>query len=263
MSKVITVNNCKNCGNSIETSNFCSKCGAKKITKRITFKNLFQEFVDRFFNLDNSFVKTFVHLFTKPEDVIDGYIHGLRKRYINAFGYFAISLTVLSLFTFLLEDRLFELITVSNTEPQAEVNKAVMDFMVKYQTILNFLSIPLLAIVSKIVFYNYKKYNFTEHLVIYLYAYSHIVAIISLLFIPITLLGVSMQFTFLQFPIYVIYIGYVLKRLYNLSFKSILLKTLLFFVVSFGLYFIISAATIFIMIITGSIDLEAFKPPSK
>lgn len=257
MGDKITITHCKNCETQITGYNFCPNCGAKKITRRITFKNLVNELIERFFNLDNSIVKTFIHLFTKPEEVIDGYIQGMRKRYINAFGYFAISLTILGLYSFFLEDTLREFSTSgSPTEAAIKANKAVMDFIFKYQTILNFSSIPLLAMVSKVVFLNYKKYNFTEHLVIYLYAYSHIVTIVTLVLIPITLLEVSMEATLLQFPVYIIYIAYVLKRLYNLSWKKIILKTLLFFLVSGVFYIIVSIILSVLIVLTGIIDLK-------
>lgn len=232
MSDLITITNCKNCGNQIETYNFCPGCGAKKITNRITFKNLVSEFVDRFFNLDNSFIKTFIHLFTKPEEVIDGYIHGLRKRYVNAFGYFAISITITGFYAFLVKDRMFELMTIalsSIPQEQVEIQKSVLNYTFQYQSLINFLLIPILAAISRLVFLNYKKYNLTEHLVIYLYAYSHIVGFMALFLLPVTF-AIDNIFTIslIQYIVYIGYVAYVLKKLYKISLKKILIKTLLF-----------------------------------
>ncbi len=233
MNDLITIINCKNCGQQIENYNFCPDCGAKKITKRITFKNLIAEFVDRFLNLDNSFVRTFIHLFTKPEQVIDGYIHGLRKKYVNAFGYFAISITITGFYSFIIKDRMFELATTSMSSflPEEELQNQIvaMETSFQYQSIISFILIPILAIMSRLVFFNYKKYNFTEHLVIYLYAYSHIVGIFALLQIPF-IFALDNYFTVIFAPFigYLIYIGYVLKRMYSISLKKIILKTFLF-----------------------------------
>lgn len=262
MSDLITITNCKNCGQQIETYNFCPDCGAKKITKRITFKNLVQDFVDRFLNIDNSFFRTFLHLFIKPEEVINGYINGLRKRYINAFGYFAISITITGFYSFLVKDRLKEIVKLNNySEQQIELQSSIYDFSFQYQSIISFLLIPFLAILSRLIFLNYKKFNLTEHLVIYLYAYSHIVGTMAIILLPLTFIADSILIiAYVQFPIYILYIAYVLKRLYKLSLKSIILKTLLFLVLGSVFYIIFSILIIVVMILTGEVDISNFKP---
>ncbi len=249
MSELITVTNCKNCQQPIESYNFCPDCGAKKITKRITFKNLILDFVDRFLNLDNSFFRTFIHLFTKPEEVIDGYIHGLRKRYINAFGYFAISVTITGFYGFIVKDRIFELTNTAMgsllSEEALESQMSSLDMTFQYQSILSFILIPILALLSRLVFLNYKKYNLTEHFVIYLYAYSHIVGVTALLQIPITfLIDNYFIMTFSPFIVYFLYVGYVLKRLYDINLKKILLKTLLFLTLLLGSYLLLIIASL-------------------
>ncbi len=251
MNNLITITDCKNCGQQIETYNFCPDCGAKKITKRITFKNLVIDFVDRFLNLDNSFIRTFVHLFTKPEEVVDGYINGLRKRYVNPFSYFAISVTITGFYGFIVRDRLNELLIssmgsfLSKEQLDAQING--LDVSYQYQSVLSFLLIPILAMMSRLVFLNYKKYNLTEHFVIYLYTYSHIVGLISLLLIPLIFLS-NNYFTvaFLPFIAYFSYIGFALKRLYKMSLKKILIKTVLFLLILTGtfLLFVIGVAII-------------------
>lgn len=257
MSDLITITNCKNCGNQIETYNFCPSCGAKKITNRITFKNLVSEFVDRFFNLDNSFIKTFIHLFTKPDEVIDGYIHGLRKRYVNAFGYFAISITITGFYAFLVKDRLKEIIKFGNfSEQQAEMQSSLFDSTFQHQSIISFLLIPLLAILSRLVFLNYKKYNLTEHFVIYLYAYSHIVGTMSLVLLPLMfIVNDFIIIMLIQFPVYIFYMAYVLKKLYQISVKKIMIKTLLFLIYGSILYIITIIVAAALMIMSGAISI--------
>ncbi len=94
--------NCKNCENQLqESANFCNDCGAKVISKRLTIKNLFIHFSEQFFNYDNTLLKTIKHLVISPELVIDGFIFGIRKRYINPVSFFAISITVAGLLVFL------------------------------------------------------------------------------------------------------------------------------------------------------------------
>ncbi len=265
MSDLIVIANCKNCGQQIEAYNFCPDCGAKKITKRITFKNLVQDFADRFLNLDNSFFRTFLHLFTKPEAVIDGYIYGLRKRYINAFGYFAISVTVTGFYGFVVKNRLLEIIANSiNFMPkeQLEAQMIGIEKTFQHQSLLSFLLIPILAIISRLVFLNYKKYNLTEHFVIYLYSYSHIVGITALISIPIIFL-IDNYFivAFAPFVLYTTYIAYVLKRLYAISVKKILIKTLLFFMIGGAFYIGLIFMVIVISLLFGL--PESLKVPVK
>ena len=261
--KLTPINHCKNCGYEINNFTYCPNCGAKKITKRITFKNLTQEFSDRFLNLDNSVIRTFVHLFSKPKDVIDGFINGLRKRYVNVFSYFAISLTIASLYTFILrkyKNDIFSKVMVS--EAQMEVSKVASDISFEYQSIISFLTIPVLALVSRLVFFNYKKYNLTEHLVIHLYAYSHITMVISFITLPILLTAENLYIMlWVQFPTSIIYIAYVLKKLYDLSWKKIILKTLLFLVIMTILFIIFSIVSAIIMIKTGVMPIDGSSTP--
>ncbi|WP_108803971.1 DUF3667 domain-containing protein [Aquimarina sp. Aq107] len=253
------INHCKNCGFQIDHYSFCPDCGAKKITKRITFKNLTQEFSDRFLNLDNSFIRTFIHLFTEPNTVIDGFIHGLRKRYVNVFSYFAISLTIASLYSFILskyKDVIFS--NVFTDVNQIKASKVASDFSFEYQSLISFLTIPILALISRLVFINYKKYNLTEHFVIYLYAYSHITMVISFITLPLLLTAKNLYLIlWIQFPVSIIYIAYVLKSLYEINLKKILIKTLLFFIIMSVLFVIFSIIVAIIMMKTGVMEGEA------
>ncbi len=256
--KLTNTKYCKNCGFEISYYSFCPDCGAKKITKRITFKNLTQEFSDRFLNLDNSFIRTFIHLFTTPKEVIDGFINGLRKKYLNVFSYFAISLSIASLYTFIFKKYANDIFLNNiDSQDQLEVTKITSDISFEYQSLISFLTIPFLALISRLVFFNYKKYNLTEHLVIYLYAYSHITVITSIITLPfilytdkiLTVIGIQMT-------IYIFYIAYVLKSMYQINLKKILLKTLLFLMIISILCVIFLIITAVIMIKTGMLPID-------
>jgi len=87
--------NCKNCNTQLDTkSEFCNTCGGKVIRNRLTFKNLFEHLSETFFNYDNKLLRTFIDLFKNPEVAIDGYISGIRKRYVNPISYMGIALTL-------------------------------------------------------------------------------------------------------------------------------------------------------------------------
>jgi len=170
--KLEVLNQCKNCGHHLFVNQkFCPSCGAKRIYNRLTVRNLFEDFTERFLNIENVFLKTIVNLFKQPEDVIDGYINGLRKRYMSAFSYFAIALTITSFYTFVFRnwfigEESLALFSAGFSDAyskgintlEKDTALKVINFMFDYQSILSFINIPFYAILSKIVFWNYKKY---------------------------------------------------------------------------------------------------------
>ena len=94
---------CKNCQNSLsQKDDYCNVCGAKVIRNRLTVKNLWADFAEQFLNYDNKFLKTYLALFKKPEDVIGSYINGTRKKYVNVISYFAIAVTLSGIQLFIL-----------------------------------------------------------------------------------------------------------------------------------------------------------------
>ncbi len=240
---LVVSNHCKNCGYHLFLDQqYCPSCGAKRIHNRLTSRNLLEDFTERFLNIENVFLKTFIALFTKPEDVIDGYIDGLRKRYMSAFSYFAVALTISSFYYFIFRNwfvgpenlGLFSagLADGANVE-DAEFGLKIINFISDYQSILSFLNIPFYAIISKLVFWNYKKYNFVEHLVIYLYTYSQFQIITSLL----GTLFIWSQYGqiiigILSGIVPIVYTAFVLFRIFNLTVESIIIKTLLFLVIA-------------------------------
>jgi hypothetical protein len=261
--------NCKNCQTSLKESDlFCSNCGGKIIRNRLTFRNLFENFSEQFLNYDNKFLQTFLCLITKPEEVIGSYIDGVRKKYVNPISYFAITITLAGLQMFLISKFFPEGLDLSNLvaedQSQIQMSKDWMNYMIEYQSLMLMSFIPLYALVSKIVFFNKKKYNYTEHLVMFLYILSQL----TLIMILPTLISLALGFDMGNIAIYTMifqigFSAYCLKRVFNLSLKGILLKTLLFFVVGIALYLICIILFVIIMIIYygGIVEFsKAMKP---
>ena len=96
---------CKTCGSSLRSDfSYCPNCGAKIIRNRLTLKNVWQDLTFQVFNLDNTLFKTIRHLITKPEAVVESYIEGARKKYMNPISFFAIAITLSGLLFFLLRN---------------------------------------------------------------------------------------------------------------------------------------------------------------
>lgn len=154
--------NCKNCYNDlVRNSDYCNYCGGKVIRNRLTIKNLFEHISETFFNYDNKLLKTFIDLFKKPEIVIDSYVKGVRKRYVNPISFFGIILTLNGLNIFLITKFYKKYLDASNLigdldSATDQTTKKIMemssDISLEYASLLFSLLIPFVAFLSWIVF---------------------------------------------------------------------------------------------------------------
>lgn len=259
--------NCKNCRAELaEISDYCYYCGGKVIRYRLTLKHVFNHFIETFFNYDNKFLQTIIKLISNPSDVIATYVTGTRKRYIEPLSFFAISLTISGLYIFVARKYFPELLEFGDlyqNEAQKEFTKKFTDIIMEYVSLLNFAIIPALALISRIVFYN-NRYNYTEHLVISFYTMSlfSIFSVVSTLIIaslfPTSLLTINLALYFIFF----FYYSYSMKQLFDLSFKQLLVKILIFIPLFIMFYFAFSILMLVIAFATGSINLQDFAPSS-
>lgn len=265
-------NTCVNCDSPLDLDQrFCGNCGGKRMFNRITWRNLFEDFIDRFLNIENAFLKTFIGLFRRPEEVIGGYMKGMRKKYLPAFSYFAIAVTVAGFAAFIIKHWFIDNMIAAQTSMykddvmggmQRSVVSELLDLMMDYQSVVYFLAVPFIALLSRLVFWNYKKFNLVEHFVIYLYVYSHTSMILTVIGLMLMWNQSLYQvYSFISLPLTVLYIGYALKRLFDLDAGAIILKTALFFlllvVILFGigiLVFIIG----FVLAQSGSLEENPF-----
>lgn len=94
---------CLNCNHPLDISDkFCSNCGQKNTSKRLTVKNFIDEFLSNFYAYDSKIKRTVVSLFTKPGKAALDFINGKRLQYANPFRfYLSVSLIYFILFSFL------------------------------------------------------------------------------------------------------------------------------------------------------------------
>lgn len=231
---------CKNCGiNLISETNFCNNCGAKVIHNRLTVRNIFEDFSEQFLNYDNKFLLTFTKLFTDPNDVIGGYINGARKKYVNVISYFAIAITFSGIQIFIINKFFPEVMDLSaiSAEGTEEFSNRNLQFINEYQSIIMMLNIPVYAFLAKLVFLKKKKFNYTELMVIFAYILSQISIIGAVYTIICAAFGITLGYSEpILGAVLVLYSAYCLKKLYGLTMKGILLRTLLCFVIV-GVFF--------------------------
>ncbi|RAR48949.1 DUF3667 domain-containing protein [Flavobacterium lacus] len=250
---------CKNCQKLLLAEDkFCSNCGAQVVTQKLTVKKVIHEFSERYLSFDNKFLSTYKTLFTHPEWVVNGYLEGLRVRYVNPITYLIIAVTLSGISIYLIKRGYFGEIDFKSMQGNDKIPfdmKEYMNTIYDYNSVMVFLSIPLLAFISKIVFFNYKQFNYAEHNLIYFYTYSQS-SISVLLMIPF-LLFLKIEFYYysiLTFTFLLVYHCFALKRIFNLTGKQLIKKTLLFLLMLTLLYiiFIIIAAILMIIYMVSS-----------
>jgi len=252
--------NCKNCNSElVQNASFCSNCGAKVVKERINTKLLINEFITKYLGWDNSFFFTLRMLLSSPATVISEYLDGVRKRYMAPIVFVSFGVALGSIFyntyadeylsmTNELTDSQFTLIQESYDEgnmsekqyqfqkENLESSKNFQGSILKYYNIVSFLSLPIYALISLLVFG--RKLTYGEHLVTncYLQGLSFFGGILFFLggiylWTPL----ISLQLLFIM-PFYLWTYG----KLLNFSLGKAFLKFLLFLAVLIGLLLVIA-----------------------
>lgn len=248
--------NCKNCHNPLkEKDSFCNNCGAKIILERITFKKLLVEFFINIFGIDSRFFLTLKKMTTHPQDVINEYIDGVRRRYVNPFAFLAVGagLSVI-IFNYFADDfiKIQQSINSSNiknleekatkdisnvknlsekeieklkiekkvAQSQLKFMKGMWSFMLRYFNLLTFVFLLIYATLSKWTFL--KPHNFGEHIIINAYIYGFITYFTLIAFFLAILVHPSIYA--ISFITMIIYYMYVLGKLYTLSIGKNIVK---------------------------------------
>jgi len=82
-------NECLNCGVPLDIiDKYCHNCGQINTTKKLSFKDFFNEFFASIFSYDSRLTNTIVALLFKPGFVSKEYIEGKRVRYANPFRFY-------------------------------------------------------------------------------------------------------------------------------------------------------------------------------
>ena len=221
--------NCKSCQTILpQDATYCPACGSKIVTGRLSLHGTWTEFIGPFFNWDNFFWRTFLQLFTKPEEVLGAYVSGARKKYFHPFSYLIIYGTIAVLFLKLLPMDWKEMEAQTNQKPEFDMT----GFMETYTSYYNFFmigTIPLFAWIGWIIFRKF-RHNFAEHLVFnsYIQAQVGYLTLITQL-ILYNILSIDMNtYTIVSMLLSFSYGAYAFSRLYQLSLGKTLVYTLIF-----------------------------------
>jgi hypothetical protein len=162
----MTNNNCLNCGKEL-TDQFCSGCGQKADTHRISFKNfLFHDVLHGIFHIEKGMLFTAKQALMRPGEAALEYISGKRKRYYNVFYLIVITIGLMLFFRHL--DDLFSSGRSEIIEDSSNLNEAskTLDELISQKSkFIIFLFVPFSALNSFILFRR-KKLNLSEHSII-------------------------------------------------------------------------------------------------
>ncbi len=252
---------CKNCNTKFEDyHNYCPHCGAKHIRNRLKPSVLVQQINEQFISIDNKFLQTFLNLFKKPEDVINGYIAGTRRKYIDVLQYIAIALTLVGIQVFLMNtffkeelESSFKLLESLDGNLQTAENAKNNPFKFEvesfqqvnqYQSVIYIITIPFYALASWVANFIIRPkwaFNFTEHLVVNIYYYGQVIIITALLSILFLCFGLNyLLISGLVSLLVFAYHFYTLKRVFALDIWNAIAFYMLIMVGFFMLGIVIS-----------------------
>jgi hypothetical protein len=228
-------NNCLNCGK-VLTDKFCSGCGQKADTHRISFKHfIFHDVLHGTFHIEKGMFFTAKQALLRPGNAALDYISGKRIRFYNVF--YLILITIgLMIFLRHLDQFIYGEATdtiASNTKLN-EASKKVNSFILQKNKLIIFLFVPLGALNSFILL-NRKKLNLSEHAIVsgmILLGILLLQVIINIYFNFNHLLGIpndiaSMVVTFLT----IFYVGYGYYNAFAADYNKwvAILRVILFF----------------------------------
>ncbi|MEM9361982.1 MAG: DUF3667 domain-containing protein [Bacteroidota bacterium] len=251
---------CKNCGSSLHSDfSYCPACGAKVIRNRLTIKNIWEDLSFQIFNLENTLLKTFRHLFSKPETVVDSYISGVRKRYMNPISYFAIAVTLSGLMFFVLRN-VYGITLTGNTTTNPSGTS--LDFIYDYQGIFSYFLMPVYASITWLLFLDKAKMNYTEHLVANAYATAQTSFLQILISLPLFgFFDIDYGlFSMLSLLFITAYLFFVFARIHKIGFFSALLRSLAYLVLLTASTIAIGVVIAMIFFTTGQLNIEDFVP---
>lgn len=251
---------CKTCENSLRTDfSYCPVCGSKVIHNRLTLKNIWQDLSFQVFNLDNTLIKTFRHMFTKPDEVITSFIKGARKKYMNPISYFAIAITLSGLLFYVMRNWYGVKLTENNFNGQEGPD---MDFIFDYQGLLSYIIMPIYALMTWIIFLDKRKLNFAEHLVANAYITAQVSFVQVLICLPLFgFVDINYQnFNWIVLFFSITYQFFVFNRIHNIGIGSTLLRALGYVGMFFMVMMVIGIAIAAIGFMTGALNVEDFAP---
>lgn len=160
----MTAKNCLNCNKEL-TDKYCSGCGQKADTHRITFKNfIHHDVLHGIFHIDKGMLYTAKQALIRPGKAALDYISGKRVSYYNVFYLILITIGLLLFMRHTVNDWIYgeEEILPQSAPSMNQASQTIDAIFQQKSKIIIFLFVPLAALNSFILFRR-KKLNLSEH----------------------------------------------------------------------------------------------------
>ena len=256
--------NCKNCDSNLRTDfAYCPTCGARVVQKRLTFKSLAADVYERVFNIDNTIFRTIRDLTLRPGRVINAYVTGIRRKYMNPLNYLGLAIFISGALFFVMRKFAMDKINfdVFGTGMTNAASVKIMDAVMEYSSFVFLLYIPIIGC-SGYLTLNRQNYNLPEYMVASSYALAHISI---LTFLPSLLIMLFLPENYMQYSLVMMlfmfgYSLYAFLRLGTYSLASGLGRSIIFLLLFFIGYMGLSRGLNLIFLLTGEVSLEDFRP---
>ncbi len=146
---------CKNCSKQYQ-GHFCPQCGQSAHTERIGLAYFMHDIPHSVFHIDKGFFYTLKWMFKSPGTSIKEYLEGKRAKHYRPFAYVILMSTICTLLVPFIEKLTYY--QVHHIFPK----HIELVFFQRYFSLLIFLLIPFLSLVTWLFFKN-KGYNYWEH----------------------------------------------------------------------------------------------------
>ena len=156
---------CLNCESTIE-GKFCSNCGQKTDTHRITAKHFFMhDLLHGVWHIEKGILFTIKQALIRPGQAALEYIAGKRIRYYNVFYLILILIGLTLVVNKIYDNMMFEYFSIKKEAGTTAQAKDIDKFLSNYTKLIIYAFVPLFAFNSFVLFKR-KKLNFSEHLII-------------------------------------------------------------------------------------------------
>jgi hypothetical protein len=206
--KDFPINECLNCGKKI-SSKYCPSCGQERIIRRLEAKTIIQEVIHGIFHWENSFLRTFKLLLTKPGHFVKEYIDGKRKSFVKPFSFFLFFLTIYVLVFHWMSGRYFAFLKSSflNADSQLSSFEKMRHLVNANINYLYFILPFIFAFSLKLFLKKNTGINYAESLVFstYIFAtfliFGTVIMFLSMIDIRIWSLRLVISFIYLSFAV--------------------------------------------------------------
>lgn len=256
---------CKNCQDMLRTDfKYCPSCGAKVVERRLTFKGLTNDVIERVFNLENNVFRTIGQMTVRPERVIMSYVDGTRRKYLNPLNYLTLTIALSGVLFYFMRRFAFEKIDfdVFGVGVNQEGNARLMEITMEFSSFIFILYIPVIALVGFLSF-NKRDYNIPEYIVTATYALAHfsVLTFLPSLFILVYSPQSYIAFSFIFMGLMIVYILFVLIRTHRYSLGMVILRSIVFIILFLFGYMGVSMVVPALLLLTGEMSLQDLVPP--